>query len=135
VDYTPESAGEIVLDSQTGATVRTFTVKLSRSADRKEVEFSAYAFNVERVKSATDRKTFSVLTSVKPVKGRAYLITVGVNAYENPAWDLRFAANDARQLARTPHMLYGLGSETRAAGVKTPANWSIASFVFRSIPK
>jgi hypothetical protein len=37
------------------------------------------------------------------VRGRAYLITVGVNAYENPAWDLRFAANDARQLARALH--------------------------------
>jgi hypothetical protein len=32
-------------------------------------------------------------------------------------------------------LLYGLGSETRGAAVETPANWSVASFVLRSIPK
>ncbi len=30
-----------------------------------------------------------------------YLITVGVNAYENSDWNLKYAANDARQIQRT----------------------------------
>jgi len=33
--------------------------------------------------------------------GRAYLVTIGVSAFENEAWDLTYAANDARQLGRT----------------------------------
>jgi WD40 repeat protein len=99
VGYAPESEGEIALDGRTGTAVRTFTITLPRSSDRKEVEFSAYAFNVDRVKSTTDRQTFVLPSEVTPAKGRAYVITVGVNAYENSAWDLRFAANDARRIA------------------------------------
>ena len=34
------------------------------------------------------------------MKGKAYIITVGVNRYQNKAWDLRFAANDARTVQR-----------------------------------
>nr|MBA3239905.1 caspase family protein [Acidobacteriota bacterium] len=102
VAYAPEQDGEVKTDAQTGSSVLTFeNIKLPRRADLKEVEFSAYAFNEDRVKSATARKSFQLATATAPdapVKGRAYLISVGVNAYENPAWDLRFAANDARRL-------------------------------------
>ncbi len=99
VGYAPETDGELPVDPETGTAVRTFTVKLPLTA-AQQVEFSAYAFNVDRVKSATDRKTFLLPKELPPVKGRAYLVTVGVNAYENPAWDLRFAANDARRIQR-----------------------------------
>ena len=102
VAYAPEQDGEVKTDAQTGSSVLTFeNIKLPRRADLKEVEFSAYAFNEDRVKSATARKSFQLAKATAPdapVKGRAYLISVGVNAYENPAWDLRFAANDARRL-------------------------------------
>jgi WD40 repeat protein len=101
VGYAPENEGEVALDSKTGTATRTFAVKLARTVDKKEVEFSAYAFNVDRVKSATTRRTFTPPDGLKPVKGRAYLITVGVNAYDNPAWDLQFAANDSRRIERT----------------------------------
>lgn len=62
------------------------------------MEFSAYAFNVDKVKSGTDRKTFDIPQALTPVQGRAYIITVGVNAYENPDFDLEFAADDARRM-------------------------------------
>jgi WD40 repeat protein len=99
VAYAPEQGGEVRTDAQTGAASFDFeNVRLPRRADLGEVEFTAYAFNADRVKSATARKTFRPADAPAPVKGRAYLISVGVNAYENPAWDLRFAANDARRL-------------------------------------
>ncbi len=99
VAYAPESGGEVQTDAQTGKTFINFNnVRLPRRADLSEVEFTAYAFNRDRVKSATARKAFRPTNAPAPVKGRAYLISVGVNAYENPAWDLRFAANDARRL-------------------------------------
>jgi WD40 repeat protein len=101
VGYAPETDGEIPLDPETGIAVRTFIVKLPRTANRTDVEFTAYAFNVDRVKSLTDRKSFALAQGLSPIKGRAYLVTIGVNAYEDPAWDLRFAANDARQIGRT----------------------------------
>lgn len=73
------------------------------------VTFSAYAFNenytssdgfewIGRVKSATDYHTIAVPDAIEPRKGRAYLITIGVDEYESPAWNLRFAADDARVL-------------------------------------
>ena len=67
-------------------------------ADARRVEFTAYAFNGDRVKSLTARETFAVPAPPPPSKGRAYIVSVGVNAYENEGWDLRFAANDARRL-------------------------------------
>ena len=51
------------------------------------------------MKSLTARESFvPPFVSRQASKGRAYVISVGVNAYENEDWDLRFAANDARRL-------------------------------------
>ena len=59
------------------------------------VEFSAYAFNADGVKSETHRLSYT-RPEVEPNPRRAFVIVVGVNAYENPSWDLRYAAEDAR---------------------------------------
>lgn len=81
------------------AFTRTFTVQVPRAKAAQEVVFSAYAFNDDRVKSETVRATFAappVPAAVATAKGRAYVISMGVNQHENPSWDLDFAANDAR---------------------------------------
>lgn len=75
-------------------------IKLPRDG-RREVEFTAYAFNSDRVKSATTaplKFTIPAAVANAPKKGRAFLISIGVNASETPAYDLRFAANDARKM-------------------------------------
>ncbi len=61
---------------------------------RKAVEFSAYAFNDDRVKSETSRKSFEIS---KPTTraGNTYLVSIGVNASENPNYNLNYAAVDA----------------------------------------
>ena len=71
-----------------------------------EVHFSAYAFNKDRVKSQTAETTFKLPEAIPPKKGRAYLISVGVNRYEDPHWNLRFAVNDALdiQSSLTTHL-------------------------------
>jgi WD40 repeat protein len=71
-------------------------VRLPQHGGLKEVEFSAYAFNASDVKSETHRLTHALPAASAGKKGRAYLISVGVSEYENPAWNLSFAANDAR---------------------------------------
>jgi len=102
IGYAPAAGGEIKVDPVTKKALVTFSgIPLPRRQDLTRVEFSAYAFNVDRVKSATDRKAILYPKDLAPVKGRAYLITIGVNAYENAEWNLKYAANDARQIQRT----------------------------------
>jgi WD40 repeat protein len=84
------------LDSTTGKLQRTFTVRLPHGQAGKEIGFSAYAFNEDRVKSETAPGSYKVPLDVGSVKRRAYVVAMGVNAYENSGWDLRFAASDAK---------------------------------------
>lgn len=68
---------------------------------REAVEFTAYAFNEDKVKSTTTEPfkfTIPKTVSSSSKKGRAFLISIGVNASENPAYDLQYAANDARKM-------------------------------------
>jgi WD40 repeat protein len=91
-----------VVDAQSGKKQITFSViPLPRRAGVTEVEFSAYAFNVDRVKSETARKKFEMPATLPPRLGKAYVITMGVNAFEKPHLDLSYAANDARAMGST----------------------------------
>ena len=98
VGYEPKEGREIKLEKDGTRTIKFDGIRLPRKAGVKSVEFSAYAFNVAQVKSATARKSIVLPDNWRPVKGRAYIVTVGVNAYENSAFDLSFAANDAGRL-------------------------------------
>ena len=100
VGYAPDERGEIETDPATGKAVKTFKVRLPRKTGVTQAEFSAYAFNVDHVKSATDRKIFERPKDLAAAKGRAYLVTFGVNAYETADFDLNFAANDARRVQK-----------------------------------
>jgi len=84
-----------------GSKELTFAVQVPRRAGQKEVTFTAYAFNEDRVKSATASKVVPMPADVKPRQGKAYVISVGVNRTESksPAWDLLYAANDARRMS------------------------------------
>ncbi|TCK08360.1 caspase family protein [Marinobacterium mangrovicola] len=63
------------------------------------VELSAYAFNRDGIRSERSALTLTPQTSTAATSPRvAYLLTIGVNEYENSAWNLRYAANDARQM-------------------------------------
>ena len=108
---------KVKVDQKTGLmTLPPFRVKLPRGKDVSQIEFTAYAFNEDRIKSQTARWQWpedlkAKLPKAQPVKGRAYVITVGVNAYENPDWNLKYAANDARQIQRTLSEKLSQGSE------------------------
>lgn len=107
VAYAPQNSDDrnprkVALDSQRRATLRFDHIRLphdtenSDTDDGPKVEFSAYAFNNDRVKSATARRSFKLPQEFRKGKRRAYLISFGVNTSENPLWNLHFAANDAR---------------------------------------
>jgi WD40 repeat protein len=101
--------GAIPVNAKQTVWQHTFSkIKLPRLAGIKRVEFSAYTFNTDDVKSETLRRTYTLHTPLPVRKGRAYLITVGVSAYENPAWNLEFAASDAQRVQKA------LGGRLRA---------------------
>ncbi len=79
---------------------RSFRVRLPTG--QEPLQFTAYAFNDDRVKSATAHRAYTPPGVIVGSKPRAYLITIGVNSYDDPAWkDLHYAANDARQIGKS----------------------------------
>jgi len=77
-----------------------FQVQVPRLPSLGDV--SAYAFNVDRVRSAIATRREPLPIALRARKGKAYVVTVGVNrTASSPAWDLNYAANDARDLAAT----------------------------------
>lgn len=89
------------VDLTNGKKAFTFRVKLPKVSAGGRVEFSAYAFNDDRVKSETARVEYSIPAdaALKPEPRKAYVIAFGVNRYDNPAWDLQYAADDARSMS------------------------------------
>jgi WD40 repeat protein len=60
--------------------------------------FTAYAFNVDRIKSASsDPFVYRASTEPKPVR-RAWIITMGVNDNQYPLWNVTIAIPSARQI-------------------------------------
>jgi len=97
VDYAPANDGEVKLNANGKATLKFSHIKWPRTGIGL-IEFSTYAFNGAGIKSATDRQTYALMPKPTPVKGRAYVISLGVNAYQREDLNLRYAANDARQM-------------------------------------
>lgn len=72
-----------------------FTVPVPTGPGTEQQEFSAYAFNEDRVKSETTRFTYRT-PATPPRKPRAFVIAVGIDDYDEPRLRLQFAAGDAR---------------------------------------
>ena len=100
VAYAPQSEGAVTLNSDGKAEITFSHIKLAHRGPRKVV-FAAYAFNKDRIKSETDQQTYEIPARLKWLRGRAYIISIGVNAYENADWNLKYAANDAREIQKT----------------------------------
>jgi WD40 repeat protein len=100
VGSAPAAGGVVALDGLSGAAIVEFDVRLPRLGRKRMVEFTAHAFNDDRVKSATARRTYEAWAAKAPVSGRAYLIGIGVNDYGIRGVDLRFAVNDAREFTK-----------------------------------
>lgn len=79
---------------------KTFHVRLPTSADQKQPTFSAYAFNEDRVKSETAYYTAYDRPEMKPVKPRAFVISIGIDAYDEKRLKLDYAAADARLISK-----------------------------------
>ncbi len=106
VAHAPAQEGDVPLDAAGTARLTFPGIRLPSAAGR--IGFSAYAFNTDGVKSATARaEHLPAARSAAP--GRAYLGSVGVNVHENPAWNLAYAANDARTMLAALEQRLGSG--------------------------
>ncbi|TRW15247.1 caspase family protein [Glacieibacterium frigidum] len=84
--------------SRDGDTVQlSYDVALPRRGGK--VEFTAYAFNEDRVKGETARSTLTVPPPSVLPRRRVVVVAIGVDATHNPEWRLNYAANDANGLA------------------------------------
>jgi WD40 repeat protein len=72
-------------------------IQLPTSA--RAVSFTAYAFNSERIKSATSQKEYAY-DPEGTAKRRAWLLQIGVNHYQAKGCELHGSANDAEQLSK-----------------------------------
>ncbi len=104
--------GVSIQSGSDGKSLITFSgIKLPPSDKADDIRtFSAYAFNADGVKG--ERVSFSYRYNAETgVRApRAYIVTIGVNAYQNPAWNLRYAVADADALRST--LAAKLGAET-----------------------
>ncbi len=82
----------------------------ARRQSGEKIDFSAYAFNRDRVRSPVGTLPYTPPPPTGSVKPRAYLVCVGVAGYQDPVWNLDFGAGDARQ------MLDVIGPGLRSAG-------------------
>lgn len=71
-------------------------IQLPMRADVSQVEFTAYAFNEDRVKSETSKPAIYTHSTSRPeIKRKAYIITVGIDKTTSPAWKLSYAPKSA----------------------------------------
>jgi WD40 repeat protein len=84
---------------RTADTVRlTYDVALPKRGGK--TMFSAYAFNEDRVKGETARRTLTLPPpDATPPRRRVVVFAIGVDATRHPAWRLSYAANDAGAVA------------------------------------
>src|ERR1043166_3788520 len=101
----------VSLDPRTGKGRLVFRdIRLPRAEDIATTTFSAYAFTSDRVKGRTCKRVFDVPRGLPKLKGRAYIINIGVSSYESQGWDLSYAANDAKRFNELlPKLIEGSG--------------------------
>jgi hypothetical protein len=96
----------------------------------KRVTFTAYAFNSERIKSATatleyEPKLDSAVPATKP---KAYLLQIGVNHYEASRCELNYSVNDAEKMsAALAERLKTQGYEVEAAKLESAEGGNVAA--------
>jgi WD40 repeat protein len=74
----------------------------------RSVQFTAYAFNADRIKSTTASYTYDLPRSLTQDAKKAYIVSVGVTTTTDPYWTLDFAGEDVRLISsRLPAALTG----------------------------
>jgi WD40 repeat protein len=80
---------------------------------KNQVRFKAWAFNNDGVRSKYFDRPYDYKPQAKAAP-KLHLVSMGVNNFDNPAWDLKYAANDAKGYADIlPTRLAGVNTDVR----------------------
>lgn len=91
----------VSLDASGKATLTFEHVKLPRNSVSKEIDFTVYAFNSDRVPSEFSPPfKYRLPASLPRTKPRAYILTIGVDPNES-GWNLGFAAASANEVQKS----------------------------------
>lgn len=110
-------------------------VKLPTTSAGGSVNFTAYAFNEDRVKSATARRDYRVPAEIRKRSRRAYVLTIGVDSYQDAGRQLQFAVNDAKAMAQVLSALDGyevVGISLTSQG-RVPNEWQATKVNIRAV--
>jgi WD40 repeat protein len=95
------STHRVSLDANGKATLIFEHIKLPKNSAGKEVDFTAYAFNSDRVTSELSPPfKYRLPASLPRAKPRAYILTIGVDTNES-GWNLSFAAASANEIQKS----------------------------------
>jgi hypothetical protein len=110
VAFAPAADGPLPLDAATGRYSTAFDdVRLPEGDE--PVHFQAYAFNRDGVRGDTATRSWRPPQPVRLGPGRAYVLAIGINRYDEPGFQtLEFAVNDAHLLTQA------LGDGLRRSG-------------------
>lgn len=90
--------------SQDGSLTYTFkNIQITHQHAEQGVEFGAYAFNSDGIKSLTAKQHYQSDLAVPKQPTKAYVISIGVNEYQAPVWNLTYAAADAKVISNAIH--------------------------------
>ena len=89
----------------------TYTIPLPTGEENERPEFTAYAFNEDRIKGATTRAVYRPSPPLAPRHKRAFIIAIGIDDYDVRRFRLNYAVADARLLAERLGKIQGY--ETR----------------------
>ncbi|MDL2268071.1 hypothetical protein LJC46_08845, partial [Desulfovibrio sp. OttesenSCG-928-G15] len=109
VAWNKGAAGDGRLELKDGKAFVIFD-KIALPGRKSAVTFTAYAFNEDKVRSNTGRLYHRYTPEDKGIS-RLHLVAVGINAFTNPDWNLRFAANDAKAFSETLPRYLELGEK------------------------
>ncbi|MDL2268070.1 caspase family protein, partial [Desulfovibrio sp. OttesenSCG-928-G15] len=109
VAWNKGAAGDGRLELKDGKAFVIFD-KIALPGRKNAVTFTAYAFNEDKVRSNTGR-LYHRYTPEDKGTSRLHLVAVGINAFTNPDWNLRFAANDAKAFSETLPRYLELGEK------------------------
>lgn len=73
-------------------------VMLPTATEAQTIALTAYAFNEDRIKSETARADYDQPAVARPRPRRAFVVTIGIDGYDEERLKLQFAASDARLL-------------------------------------
>jgi len=97
VAHAPADGGRVTLGTDGRARFTFDDVRIPTASEVVAVVFSAYAFNADRVKSPHNPFVYTPNPPPPQRRGRVYTLHIGVNTHQNAAWNIAYAAVDARR--------------------------------------